>query len=71
MPGLGFSSNGARLGRGKGYYDKYLTRIKTTGVTCKTMALLFNEQLIENIPYESHDVFVDKLIYPSLDEIKA
>ncbi|WP_347939422.1 5-formyltetrahydrofolate cyclo-ligase [Rickettsia oklahomensis] len=51
IPGLAFSSDGYRLGYGKGYFDQYLNNnqnILTAGVCLK-------EQLIDNFSVESHD----------------
>ncbi|AFB21039.1 5-formyltetrahydrofolate cyclo-ligase [Rickettsia canadensis] len=52
IPGLAFSSDGYRLGYGKGHFDQYLNNnpnILTAGVCLK-------EQLINNFPVESHDI---------------
>uniref|UniRef100_A0A0B6YZ41 5-formyltetrahydrofolate cyclo-ligase n=2 Tax=Arion vulgaris TaxID=1028688 RepID=A0A0B6YZ41_9EUPU len=69
MPGLGFTKGGARLGRGKGYYDKYLKKCDEAGKMPHTVALLFNEQLVEDIPTLEHDMLVDSLIYPTQQEL--
>jgi 5-formyltetrahydrofolate cyclo-ligase len=60
VPGVGFDSRGRRLGRGKGFYDRLLS--EATGVKC---GVCFDEQLLETIPVEPHDVGVDFLATPS------
>jgi len=50
IPGLAFSLNGERLGRGRGYYDRYLEHF--TGVR---IGVCFEEQLLAKIPCEDHD----------------
>lgn len=59
VPGVAFTKEGARLGLGGGYYDRYLPRY--TGLT---VALLFSCQLVDSIPMESHDYRMDKMIGP-------
>ncbi|KAK3786646.1 hypothetical protein RRG08_027603 [Elysia crispata] len=71
MPGLGFSKEGHRLGRGKGYYDKYLELCSNTGKMPKTIALIFKEQLLDHIPTGEHDMSVDFLLYPTEEEMEA
>lgn len=70
MPGLAFTEKGARLGRGKGYYDKYLQRCAESGKSPYTMALLFKEQLVSDIPTTELDVSVDSLVYPTQQEME-
>ncbi|XP_005106709.1 5-formyltetrahydrofolate cyclo-ligase [Aplysia californica] len=70
MPGLAFTTQGARLGRGKGYYDQYLNKCDQSGCLPKTVALLFHEQLTENVPVLEHDKLVDSLIFPTQEEIE-
>lgn len=57
VPGLAFASGGTRLGRGKGYYDKYLSKNN-----CFTISLAFSWQLLPYIPKESHDVRINLVI---------
>lgn len=58
MPGVAFSKNGVRLGYGGGYYDTFLS--KHTYV--KTIAVCYNEQLADKLPYEKHDIKPQKII---------
>ncbi len=60
IPGRAFSRTGARLGRGKGYYDRFLNEY--TGIT---VGLCYQEQLFASIPVEEHDKFIDYIITPS------
>jgi 5-formyltetrahydrofolate cyclo-ligase len=53
VPGLAFSRDGKRLGRGKGYYDRYLSRFSETDVIC--VGVCFECQLLETVPVEAHD----------------
>jgi 5-formyltetrahydrofolate cyclo-ligase len=57
VPGLGFSRLGERLGRGKGFYDRFLSRFEGIKI-----GLSFNEQIMEEIPVEAHDVLLDFLV---------
>ena len=57
VPGLAFGRKGERLGRGRGYYDKYLQNYK--GIT---IGLSLNEQLVPEIPMEDHDCYLNWVI---------
>ncbi len=59
VPGVGFDVRGARMGHGKGYYDKMLEHARED---TPLIALAFECQLFEEIPVADHDVFMDKVI---------
>jgi 5-formyltetrahydrofolate cyclo-ligase len=59
VPGLAFDPQGNRLGRGGGYYDRFLRRLKP-GVT--TVGLVFDQQIIDAVPAEESDVAVDIVV---------
>ncbi|KAL8577871.1 hypothetical protein ACOMHN_018676 [Nucella lapillus] len=62
MPGLAFTRQGARLGRGKGYYDNYLTRCSQAGVMPLTVALTFAQQIVDFVPVDEHDMLVQHVV---------
>ena len=55
IPGVAFSKDGHRLGRGKGYYDRLLSRLP--GIY--KIGLCFDFQIIEDIPHNAHDICMD------------
>lgn len=57
VPGVGFDLSGARLGRGKGFYDRYLEK----RADCK-IGLAWSEQIVEKVPTEKHDSHMDFII---------
>lgn len=57
IPGLAFDTNGHRLGRGKGYYDRFLTAF-----TGKTIGVCFDFQKVAEVPVDAHDVAVDRVV---------
>lgn len=59
VPGVGFDQRGARMGHGKGYYDKLLEHARKDA---PLIALAFECQMFEEIPVADHDVFMDKII---------
>lgn len=59
VPGLGFDSDGNRLGRGRGFYDRFLGRPEFKGITC---GFAMEDQVVEAIPANPHDVRVDMLV---------
>ena len=64
VPGLGFTSEGARLGRGKGYYDSYITKSIKLGLKAPiTVALAFSIQMCESVPISDHDMIIDHVLY--------
>lgn len=59
VPGVAFDRRGARMGHGFGYYDKLLEHARPD---CPLVALAFECQFFPEIPTQSHDVFMDKII---------
>ncbi len=59
VPGMSFDSDGNRLGRGKGYYDRLLSRLNNAF----KMGVCFNFQFLNAIPFESHDVKMDSVMF--------
>jgi 5-formyltetrahydrofolate cyclo-ligase len=57
VPGLLFTKKGERLGRGKGFYDRYLENFKG-----QVVGLSFEKQIVESIPVDSHDRLCNWLI---------
>lgn len=53
VPGLGFTPTGYRIGRGMGFYDRFLAQSDFLGLTC---GLAFEEQLVETLPVLDHDI---------------
>ena len=60
VPALAVDHQGYRLGRGAGYYDRALAH-----TTAPIAALLFNGEIIDEVPHEAHDVPVTMAITPS------
>ena len=58
VPGVAFTSDGARLGRGKGFYDKYLS---LNGFRAYTIGVCYPCQIVDNIPTEKHDKTLDRV----------
>ncbi|KYK26277.1 5-formyltetrahydrofolate cyclo-ligase [Thermoplasmatales archaeon SG8-52-1] len=58
IPGVGYDEQGRRIGHGKGYYDNLLRNSKNA----LHIGLAFEIQIVKEIPVESHDISVDKII---------
>lgn len=57
IPGMAFTLDGERLGRGKGYYDRLLA--KMPGVY--KLGLCFPFQILDAIPSDENDVLMDEV----------
>jgi len=60
IPGLAFDRKGFRVGRGRGFYDRFLSQQDFQGIRC---ALGYHEQLLgQDIPREPHDIPMDLIV---------
>lgn len=59
VPGVAFTRNGSRCGRGKGFYDKYLSR---RGFRAYTIGVCYPCQLADTLPVEEHDKILDCVV---------
>ena len=59
VPGLAFDAHGHRLGRGGGYYDRFLGRLRRTAAT---VGLGFDVQITDEVPVNDGDVSVDIVV---------
>lgn len=62
VPGLGFDSQGTRLGRGEGYFDRFLKQASNA----YKIGLAFECQRVGKIPSEAQDVPMDEIIFGSM-----
>lgn len=67
VPGVAFTPKGERMGRGKGYYDRYLSR---QGFRAHTVGVCFAHQVVDRLPVEEHDKRVDRLFWAAMEEFK-
>ena len=59
VPGLAFDKAKNRLGRGAGYYDRFLASLPGSVVT---VGIAFDFQIVDCLPAEEHDVPLDVVI---------
>lgn len=66
-PGLAFTTDGKRLGRGKGFYDAYLSRLldvaRAQAFCVYTIGICFEEQIVDDIPQNEHDVTLNRVVW--------
>lgn len=60
IPGVAFDRQKNRMGRGKGYYDRYLSN-----KTIYKIGIGYDFQLLESIPTDEHDIALDAIITPN------
>lgn len=58
IPGLAFSRDGHRLGRGGGYYDRTLPVLENA----TKIGVAFPFQMVARVPLDTHDIPLDKVI---------
>ena len=58
VPGMAFDRQGHRLGRGKGFYDRFLSNYSNV----YKIGLCFDFQLVEDVPNENHDQVMNEII---------
>lgn len=58
VPGVAFTADGRRMGYGGGYYDRFIPQC----TKARILALAFEEQIVDDIPTESHDIIMPELI---------
>jgi 5-formyltetrahydrofolate cyclo-ligase len=58
VPGMAFDADGHRLGRGKGYYDRFLSRVPNI----YKIGLCFSWQMVDCVPSDEHDIMMDEVI---------
>lgn len=53
IPGRAFDANGNRLGRGAGYYDRFLMQVSVRAMLC---GICFDCQVIKEVPTDNTDI---------------
>jgi len=59
IPGIAFDEKGGRIGSGDGSYDRLIPKLPAT---TRKVALAYESQILQHIPMESHDKYVDIII---------
>ena len=62
VPGVAFTRDGRRLGRGKGHFDRFLPKLRPDCFKC---GVCHDFQLLDDLPTEPHDVPLDAVLTPS------
>lgn len=67
VPGAAFCRDGRRLGRGGGFYDRFMS---SPGFRASKMGVCFDLQILRELPVESHDIPVDQVVTESGIQIR-
>jgi 5-formyltetrahydrofolate cyclo-ligase len=59
IPGIAFDEKGGRIGSGEGYYDRFIPKLP---ITTRKVSIAFEDQIVPQVPMESHDKHVDIII---------
>lgn len=59
IPGTAFTAVGDRMGRGRGFYDRYLSQ---AGMRALKVGVCYAHQIVAQLPVEPHDVAMDVVI---------
>ena len=59
VPARAFTPNGDRLGRGGGFYDKYMS---LEGFRAHKVGICFECQIFDELPTAEHDILVDEVV---------
>ncbi|MGY1802628.1 5-formyltetrahydrofolate cyclo-ligase [Blastococcus sp. SYSU D00922] len=62
VPALAVAADGTRLGRGRGFYDRALRYVRDDAVL---VAVVFDDELVDELPAEPHDRRVTAVVTPS------
>ena len=65
VPGRAFSMDGKRLGRGKGFYDKWFRGLEDAGVKTRVnkWGVCYPCQIVADLPTQVHDIIMDKVVF--------
>lgn len=58
VPGVAFDRDGHRLGRGKGYYDRFLSKVPLV----YKIGVCFPSRLMDKVPADKYDILMDEII---------
>lgn len=58
VPGVAFDGQGYRLGRGKGFYDRFLPKVKAPKI-----GVCFPFQFVDWVPHDAWDVPMDEVLH--------
>ena len=61
-PGLAFDGAGGRLGRGRGFYDRFLAAIRESRRKIVVIGICFEIRLVAEVPAGPHDERVDCVV---------
>lgn len=61
-PGIAFDLEGYRLGRGKGFYDRFLSRLRIEAPGFIALGLCLSEQIVPQVPRDIYDQVMDGLV---------
>lgn len=62
VPGVAFDLSGHRLGRGKGYYDRFLQKVSSSNPGTRFIGLAYEFQVLNDLPHTPGDVPVHKVV---------
>lgn len=62
VPGLAFDLQGGRVGRGAGFYDRWLGSVPPGPRRATTVGVCFDVQVLADLPMDSHDVRMDAVM---------